>query len=221
VRLRAAGVEVVTSLLFPASEPGPSRLLDGLKPLLWPATVSLGLVRLKVSEWRGVEAGDALLPDVWWPTGWSGETEETLGDLGPAFARVRSLWHAGRLQRSEAGVSLRLESSWLDTPGGEWLMAEEDTPGAATPSSLPVDDLELQVAIELDRFPVALGELQRWREGEVLNLRQGPSDPVRLVVETGLQRRVLAEGRVTLVNDRLGIEILRIHTRLEDAAPKL
>ena len=98
-------------------------------------------------------------------------------------------------------------------------MAEDDALGAATPSSLPVDDLELQVAIELDRFPVTLGELQRWREGEVLNLRQGPSDPVRLVVETGLQRRVLAEGRVTRGNDRLGIEILRILTRLEDTAP--
>lgn len=98
-------------------------------------------------------------------------------------------------------------------------MAEEDPLGAPTPSSLPVDDLEVQVAIELDRFPVTLGALQRWREGEILTLRQGPSDPVRLVVETGLQRRVLAEGRVVLVNERLGIEILRLLTRLEGAAP--
>lgn len=96
-------------------------------------------------------------------------------------------------------------------------MADDDALGAATPSSLPVEDLELQVAIELDRFPVTLAELQRWREGEVLNLSQGPSDPVRLVLETGLQRRILAEGRVTLVNDRLGIELLRILTRLDDA----
>ena len=70
-------------------------------------------------------------------------------------------------------------TGWGIPPRGE-----DDALGAATPSSLPVDDLELQVAIELDRFPVTLGELQRWREGEVLNLRQGPSDPVRLVVET-------------------------------------
>jgi flagellar motor switch/type III secretory pathway protein FliN len=219
VRLRAGGAEVATSLLFPAPEPEPMPLDDTLAPLLWPATVCLGQVRLSVSQWKGVDVGDALLPDVWWPTGWAGDAAGPSEDLGPAYVRVRRLWHAGRLQRSEAGVSLRLESSWLDTPGGEWLMAEDDALGAATPSSLPVDDLELQVAIELDRFPVTLGELQRWREGEVLNLRQGPSDPVRLVVETGLQRRVLAEGRVTLVNDRLGIEILRILTRLEDTAP--
>jgi flagellar motor switch/type III secretory pathway protein FliN len=219
LRLRAEGAEVVTSVLFPAPEPEPLPLDETLAPLLWPATVGLGRVRITVSQWKGVDVGDALLPDLWWPTGWVGEATEPSEDLGPAYVRVRRLWHLGRLQRSEAGVSLRLESSWLDTPGGEWLMAEDDALGAATPSSLPVDDLELQVAIELDRFPVTLGELQRWREGEVLNLRQGPSDPVRLVVETGLQRRILAEGRVTLVNDRLGIEILRILTRLEDTAP--
>jgi flagellar motor switch/type III secretory pathway protein FliN len=220
VWLRGGGVEVATSLLFPAPEPPPSDLREALSSLLWPATVCLGVVRLKLAVWRGVDPGDALLPDEWWPTGWAAGGAETPEDLGRAFVRVRRAWHAGQLQRSEAGVSLRLESPWLDTPGGNWLMAEEDALGAAAPSSLPVDDLELQVAIELDRFPVRLGELQRWREGEVLYLRQGPSDPVRLVVETGLERRILAEGRVTLVNDRLGIEILRILTRLDDTAPR-
>jgi flagellar motor switch/type III secretory pathway protein FliN len=93
-------------------------------------------------------------------------------------------------------------------------MAEEDSPGEA--QSLPVQDLELQIAIELERFPVTVRELQRWRVGEVLALRQGPADPVRLVVETGLQRRVLAEGRVVLLNGKLGVEILRILTQIED-----
>jgi len=95
-------------------------------------------------------------------------------------------------------------------------MAEEDSlPGDS--QSLPLHDLELQVAIELDRFPVTVGELQRWRTGEILNLRQGPDDPVRLVVETGLARRVLAEGRVVVVNGKLGIEIQRILTHFQDA----
>jgi flagellar motor switch/type III secretory pathway protein FliN len=218
VWLRAGPSEVVTSLVFPVPELAPV-VARAPADLAWPATVCVGGVRLTLSEWRGVEPGDALLPDVWWPTGFGQEDPSAPGDLGPAFVRVRRTWHAGRLLRSEAGVNLRLESTWLDTPGGEWLMAEEDALGAVTPSSLPVDDLELQVAIELDRFPVTLGELQRWREGEVLNLRQGPSDPVRLVMETGLQRRVLAEGRVVIVNDRLGIEILRVLTRVEDSTP--
>jgi flagellar motor switch/type III secretory pathway protein FliN len=116
--------------------------------------------------------------------------------------------------RSEAGVKLRLDTLWLNTPGGDWLMAEEDSPGEA--QSLAVKDLELQIAIELDRFPVTVGEIQRWRTGEVLPLRHGPADPVRLVVETGLQRRVLAEGRVVLLDGKLGVEILRILTTLED-----
>jgi flagellar motor switch/type III secretory pathway protein FliN len=96
-------------------------------------------------------------------------------------------------------------------------MAEDDRV-AAPPASLPVHDLELTVAIELDRLPVTLGELQKWAPGQLLTLRQGPQDPVRLVVETGLQRRVLAEGRVVVVNGKLGIEVLRLLTRLEDVA---
>jgi flagellar motor switch/type III secretory pathway protein FliN len=217
VWLRANGLEIATSLLFPVPEAPPPPLREALLGVAWPAAVCLGLVRITVSQWRELEAGDALLPDVWWPRGWTTETKEASADLGPAFVRVQRVWRGGRLQRGEAGVSLRIETPWLDTPGGDWLMADDDALGAATPSSLPVEDLELQVAIELDRFPVTLAELQRWREGEVLNLSQGPSDPVRLVLETGLQRRILAEGRVTLVNDRLGIELLRILTRLDDA----
>jgi flagellar motor switch/type III secretory pathway protein FliN len=86
----------------------------------------------------------------------------------------------------------------------------------AEPAALDVHDLELLVAVELDRFPITLAELQRWRPGEVVNLRRGPSDTVSLVVETGAQRRVLAEGRVVVVGDRLGIEVLRLLTRIED-----
>ena len=98
-------------------------------------------------------------------------------------------------------------------------MAEEDSVPVDA-ESLRVPDLPLQIAIELDRFPVTLGEARRWRAGEVLNLRQGPTDPVRLVLETGLLRRILAEGRVVVVNGKLGVEILRILTTFEDAAPR-
>jgi flagellar motor switch/type III secretory pathway protein FliN len=174
--------------------------------------VCLGLIRLKAGDWRQVEPGDALIPDAWWPGEWM---NAGAADLGPAFVRVRRWWHRGRLLRSEAGVKLRLDDPWLRAPGGDWLMAEEDSlPG--DPQSLPLHDLELQVAIELDRFPVTVGELQRWRTGEILNLRQGPDDPVRLVVETGLARRVLAEGRVVVVNGKLGIEIQKILTQFQD-----
>jgi flagellar motor switch protein FliM len=94
-------------------------------------------------------------------------------------------------------------------------MSDEDV-RAPEPSALGVQDLELLVSIELDRFPVTLAELQRWRPGEIVNLRRAPSDTVSLVVETGAQRRVLAEGRVVVVGDRLGVEVVRLLTRLED-----
>lgn len=87
-------------------------------------------------------------------------------------------------------------------------MADENPVAAAPP--LPVEDLEVQVSVELDRFPATLADLERWCPGEVLALRQGPGDPVRLVMETGLQRRVIAEGRVVVVEGRLGIEVLRV-----------
>jgi len=88
--------------------------------------------------------------------------------------------------------------------------------GPPEPAPLGIDDLELLVTIELDRFPVTLAELQRWRPGEVVSLRRTPSDTVRLVLETGAQRRVLAEGRVVVVGDRLGVEVVRVLTRLEN-----
>ena len=62
------------------------------------------------------------------------------------------------------------------------------------PVALGVQDLELLVSIELDRFPVTLAELQRWRPGEIVNLRRAPSDTVSLVFETGAQRRVLEQA---------------------------
>jgi flagellar motor switch/type III secretory pathway protein FliN len=110
--------------------------------------------------------------------------------------------------RSDAGVTFRLAEPWFRSAGGEWLVADENPVPDSTP--IPVEDLEVQVSVELDRFPATLAELSRWRVGEVLTLRQGPGDPVRLVMDTGLQRRVIAEGRVVVVDGRLGIEILRL-----------
>jgi flagellar motor switch/type III secretory pathway protein FliN len=223
VFLKAGGAELTTSVLVPAPEPRAAPWFDAWQDLAWPASVCLGLVRIKASEWNHVDPGDALLPDVFWPQGFAHRPRPA--DLGPAFLRVRRTWHAARLLASEAGVKLRLETLWLQTPGGDWLMAEEDSlPGNPSstdaPQALSVRDLELQVAIELDRFPVTIAEIQRWKTGEVVSLQGGPEAPVRLVVETGMQRRVLGEGRVVIVNGRLAIEILRVLTTFEDAVPK-
>lgn len=197
------GVSAATRLLFPVADaPAPRR--PPPKDLLFPARVSLGWVRLRLAEWRGVEAGDVILPDFWWPEGWAGDADE----LGPAYLRAGSFWCRGRLMRSGAGARFRIEQPWFRAAGGEWLVADENPVAAAPP--LPVEDLEVQVSVELDRFPATLADLERWCPGEVLALRQGPGDPVRLVMETGLQRRVIAEGRVVVVEGRLGIEVLRV-----------
>jgi flagellar motor switch/type III secretory pathway protein FliN len=93
-------------------------------------------------------------------------------------------------------------------------MADVEQP-VGEPETLSPHDLELQVVIELDRFPTTLGEMKRWQVGQCLVLQRGPDDPVRLVVETGFQRRVLAEGRVVVIDGKLGIEIVRILTQFQ------
>lgn len=96
-------------------------------------------------------------------------------------------------------------------------MAERDT-GAAGSIPASVQELELQVVIELDRVPVTLGQLQTWKAGHCITLQRGPEDPIRLVLETPVQRRVLAEGRVVVVDGRLGIEIVRLLTSATEGA---
>lgn len=212
VWVRASAIAAPLPVLVPAGEPTPPASLEAWSALQWPASVCLGLLTLRVGDWTRVEPGDALLPDLWW----AGERATGTGTWDAAWVRVSSTWHGGRFLPSQTGAKLRLESPWRSTPGGGRPMSDEEAP-SAEPAALGVHDLELLVAVELDRFPVTLAELQRWRPGEVLNLRRGPSDTVSLVVETGAQRRVLAEGRVVVVGDRLGVEVVRLLTRLQDA----
>ena len=141
--------------------------------LAFQASVHLGAIRLRLGDLLEVEPGDALIPDVFWPQGFLAPGRP---ELGAAWLKVRSSWFGATLLRSEAGATLRLDKPWLRSPGEDWLMAEDDAP-AVSPASLPVHDLELTVAIELDRLPVTLGELQKWAPGQLLSLRQGPPTP--------------------------------------------
>jgi flagellar motor switch/type III secretory pathway protein FliN len=209
VWIRAAAVEAPLTVLISAGAPSETAGPGAWGWLEWPASVCLGQLSLRIGEWRRVEVGDALIPDRWWAGG------RRPAEWNAAWLRVASTWHGGRFLPSRTGAKLRLESPWRSRAGGETPMSDEDV-RAPEPSALGVQDLELLVSIELDRFPVTLAELQRWRPGEIVNLRRAPSDTVSLVVETGAQRRVLAEGRVVVVGDRLGVEVVRLLTRLED-----
>lgn len=198
VWVHAGELRVPASVLVPAPEPKPSPAIDGLATLSIPASVCLGRARVSPQEWAGIEPGDALVPDEWWAGAWIGEG----AGEGRCFVRTGGFWHAARLPGPGADAKLRLDALWLKTAGdGE--MSDEDPPR-------PLEELELLVTVELERFPVTLSELERWRPGELVSLRHGPGDPVKLVVETGAERRVLAEGRVVVVGDRLGVEIVRV-----------
>ncbi|MEW6363722.1 MAG: FHA domain-containing protein [Acidobacteriota bacterium] len=215
VWLSRQATELATTILCPVIEPQAAADLD-LDDLIWPASVWAGLIRLKVSDWARIEVGDVLLPDVWLPAAWRpGDVQD--GVLGSAYLRLARFWHTGGLRREQGSLKLSLEKLWVHTPGGDWVMAEKDAPTGEL-ESVPVQDLELQIAIELDRVPVTLGDLKKWQVGQVLTLQRGADDLVKLVAETGLQRRVLAEGRVVLVHEKLGVEILRILTQFKESA---
>ena len=209
VRIGAGSIAAPLTALVAAGHGEAPSSLAAWAFLAWPAAVCLGQLSLGIGDLRRLDVGDALVPDQWWAGG-RGPAEWTR-----AWIRVAGTWHGGRFLPSKSGAKLRLESPWRSLAGGEAPMSDEDVRPPA-PAALGVSDLELLVSVELDRFPVTLAELQRWRAGEVVNLRRAPSETVSLVIETGAQRRVLAEGRVVVVDGRLAVEVVRLLTRLED-----
>jgi len=207
--------EIATSVLLPVGSQLPPAPDLGLDDFTWPVSVCAGLIRLRLSDWRRVDPGDAMLPDTWLLEGW-GESSGQDCQMGPVVLMVGGFWHTAQLRREKGVLILAMEKLWLRTPGGGLFPpGKEETVGEA--ESVPVGDLELQVVIELERFPVTLGELKQWQPGKCLTLKRVPTDPVHLVVETGTQRRVLADGRMVMVEGRLGVEVTRLLTQFQDA----
>jgi hypothetical protein len=175
VWVRAVSVEASVTVLVPAgSAPPPG--LEAWGSLEWPRrSASASSVRGRRNR---VEPGDALVR-----TG--GGRERACGERrwGAAWLHVGSTWHGGRFRLSEAGAKLHLDSTWRSAPGGERPMSDEHA--FPPPATLNIEDLELLVTVELDRFPMTLAELQRWRPGEIVSLHRTPSDTVHLVMETG------------------------------------
>ncbi len=207
--------ELATTVLVPIGEMTVQSAAIDLTDLVWPASVCIGMIRLKVSDWKQVDPGDAMLPDLWTIQSWTEESSITPRVLGPATLKVGGFWHNGQLHMDAGRLTLALEKLWLRTPGGGLLMPEKETPVEEV-ESVPVNDLELQIVVELDRFPITVGELKRWQVGQCATLQRGPNDPVRLILETGFQRRVLAEGRIVMLSGKLGVEITRLLTQLQE-----
>ncbi len=203
-----------TTLLVPLESTKPSPVLHTDD---WPIPIGVcvGVIHLRIREWRMVEPGDVLLPDIWtlpqdWYTSDAPESETTV------WIHAGTLWRNARLQSTPEGLKLTVLDPWLASPDKGWPMTEKESPTEGT-EHLTLDDLELDVVIELDRMTVPLRELRQWQEGHTLVLSRRPDDPVRLILDTGTQRRVLAEGRVIVVDGQIGIEIIRVRTHIEES----
>ena len=181
-----------------------------------PVRVCVGVIHLRVREWRMVEPGDVLLPDIWTlPQNGSATDVSESESEATAWVNAATLWRNARLQSTPEGLKLTVLEHWVASPDKGWPMTEKDASTEST-EHLTLDDLELDVIIELDRLTVPLRELRQWQEGHTLVLARRPDDPVRLILDTGTQRRVLAEGRVIVVDGQIGIEIIRVRTYIEE-----
>lgn len=87
-----------------------------------------------------------------------------------------------------------------------------DGPGAGptadpTPGQLAaVYDVPVQLAVVLGRATVKVGQLVRLGRGAVVELDRRVGEPVDILVNN----RVVARGRVTVVDDRLGVTLTEI-----------
>lgn len=69
--------------------------------------------------------------------------------------------------------------------------------------------IEVQVAVELGRASLTIGEVLRLGPGSVVPLDSMLGDPARLVVKG----RVIARGEVVVVDDRFGLRITEVVPR--------
>lgn len=171
-------------------------------------SVLAGRLKLASGDLSGIDPGDILMPDTWWPVDW---IEQPEGSLGPVRLRLQS-WNRPADLRFEKGFyHLSLGSDWQVAPSGE-PMTDDHTvqTNLEEDAVLEVpDELEVTVAFELERLSVPLRELTTWQEGQTLQLKKTPEDPVRILLLQGSGPRVLGYGRVVVVEDRLGLQIDR------------
>lgn len=186
-----------------------------LGELPMPVAVILGAMSLTPSDLAGLDRGDILVPDRWYPEHWIEDGSEAA--LGEVALRVQSWEAPGRLRFEKGFFHLEPTSAWTVRPQGDAMpptrddrrddTAEHDL-AAADPTRM-LDELEVTVAFELERFPVPLRELADWREGGLVRLDHRPEDPIRLVLHHGGKSRLLGYGRVVVVDERLGVQIDR------------
>ncbi len=74
-------------------------------------------------------------------------------------------------------------------------------------------DLPLEVSVELGRVRTLISELLQLRQGSVIELNKLAGEPVEVFVN----QKLIARGKVAVVNDKFGIKMTDILSPMERA----
>lgn len=152
-----------------------------------------GHTRLTLAQFRRLEPGDAVLPDVWHPS--RGETLVTVGGTLAALATTDR--HTSTLKVPFGPVATQ------DVPGnGDVEMAQD----AAHEGATGMDGLSIVLAFELGRRSVAIGDLKAMGAGHVFDLGLDPAQPVDLMAN-GTR---IGQGEIVEIGERIGVRVVRL-----------
>lgn len=199
--------EVAAHVMPPA--PRFSNAASVLVDLPMQIRLDAGRGQLSIEDLRGLRAGDVVLLDEMWVSSTS---------LPSLSGTLR-----GRVEGSQApswtfdiaGPSLRLSSvavgAGATVTQGEKMSKSENPSSDSQRPAVTADDLSgtpVELAVEVARFSLPLGDLTALRPGEIL--RSGTNVGSHVVLRAG--RRSVAEGELVDVDGEVGIRILRIAT---------
>jgi flagellar motor switch protein FliN/FliY len=108
-----------------------------------------------------------------------------------------------------------VETQAQTTPG----VAAPSAGGATEPGAFPrgaasdalafLSDIQVEVAVELGRADLSIGEVMRLAPGSVVHINRMLGDPVDLIIRD----RLIARGEVVVVDEKFGLRITEIVSR--------
>lgn len=190
--------ETAAGLLADALDalPAAPRSLDGL-PL--PAVIEAGWQWLDLAELRSLRPGDVVMLER--PAGGhrlrlAGRFQVACEHAGPAAIRLC----AGFSPDTDPPLADSLFSPFMEP---QPMDAPHDTPRTASLTDEALDRLPLQLACEIGRLDLPLGEVRTLGEGSVLALDRPLDEPVRLCVNG----RCIGRGELVRLGDGLGVRL--------------
>jgi type III secretion protein Q len=160
-----------------------------------------GRAELSLRQLHSLQIGDAVLPDLWLPSG--GEILVALGDDQAATAttdrHTSTLKTPFRPTAKTAAAARGIAGMAQDTT------AEKLPPDANTDES-GLDAVSVTLAFELGRRSLGIGELKGIGAGHVFDLGLDPEQPVDLVAN-GTK---IGRGEIVEIGERIGIRVVRL-----------